>query len=344
METRDARFLPGVAQENLRKKAVRVVLSGMTQEHPASVFGVSRYSVIKWLSACREGGENALAAQRRGRRKGQGAALTARESAQVVRWIEGRCPEQLKLPFALWTREALQELIEERMGQRLALTTLGKYLRRWGFTPQKPVRRAYEKNPGAVQRWLAETYPAIRARAKAEGAEVYWGDEMGLRADHENGTSYSLKGQPPVIPRRGQRFSTTMISAVTNRGQLCFMVFGESFRAKVFLGFLRRLIKQTKRKVFVIVDGHPVHRAKIVQAWRLAHVLELEIFYLPGYSPEPNPDEMVNNDVKGNGLGRQRPRTKVEMVAKVRSYFRSTQKRPDVVHSYSNEIHVRFAA
>lgn len=344
METRDARSLPGVAQEDLRKKAVRAVLSGMTQAQTAGIFGVSRYSVFKWLAAYREGGEDALAGHRRGRRTGQGAALTVGEAARVVGWIQGRCPEQLRLPFALWTREAVQELIEERLGTRLALTTVGKYLRRWGFTPQKPVRRAYEKNPAAVQKWLTETYPAIRARAKAQGAEIYWGDEMGLRSDHQSGTSYSPKGQTPVIRGTGQRFSTNMISAVTNRGHLCFMVFSESFRVKVFLDFLRRLIKQAKRKVFVVVDGHPVHRAKILQAWRLAHVQELELFYLPGYSPELNPDEMLNNDVKSNALGRRRPRTKPEMVADVRSYLRSTQKRPELVRNYFNEEHVRYAA
>ncbi len=344
METRDARSLPGVAQEDLRKKAVAAVLSGMSQAEAARVFGVSRYSVIKWQRAFREGGEEALGARRRGRRKGQGAALTGREAVRVVEWIRGRCPEQLRLPFALWTREAVQELIEERIGPRLALTTVGKYLRSWGFTPQKPVRRAYERNPVAVQRWLTETYPAIRARAKAERAEIYWGDEMGLRSDHQAGTSFSPKGQTPVIPGTGQRFSTNMISAVTNRGHLCFMVFGERFRVKVFLDFVRRLVRQAKRKVFVIVDGHPVHRATLVQAWRVQHLDELELFYLPGYSPELNPDEMLNNDVKANALGRRRPRTKAEMVAGVRSYLRSTQKRPGVIRSYFNEDHVRYAA
>ena len=344
MEIRDARSLPGVAQEDLRRKAVRAVQAGMTQAEAADLFGVSRYSVIKWLAAYRSGGEGALAVHRRGRQKGQGAALTAREANQVIRWIQGRCPEQLRLPFVLWTREAVQELIVQRMRKRLALTTVGKYLRSWGFTPQKPVRRAYEKSPVAVQRWLTETYPTIQARAKAESAEIYWGDEMGLRSDHQTGTSYSPKGKTPVVPGTGQRFSTNMISAVTNRGHLCFMVFGDSFRVRVFLNFLHRLVKQAKRKVFVIVDGHPVHRAKLVQAWRAKHVEEIELFYLPSYSPELNPDELLNNDVKGNALGRRRPSNKAEMVADVRSYLRSTQKRPDVVRNYFNEEHVRYAA
>lgn len=323
---------------------MKAVHAGMTQAEAAELFGVSRYSVIKWTAAYRSGGEQALAVHRRGRQKGQGAALTGRESQQVIRWIQGRCPEQLRLPFVLWTREAVRELILQRLGKRLALTTVGKYLRSWGFTPQKPVRRAYEKSPAAVQRWLTETYPAIQARAKAEGAEIYWGDEMGLRSDHQTGTSYSPKGKTPVVAGTGQRFSTNMISAVTNRGHLCFMVFGDSFRVRVFLDFLRRLVRQAKRKVFVIVDGHPVHRAKLVQAWRAKHIGEVELFYLPGYSPELNPDEMLNNDVKGNALGRRRPATRAEMVADVRSYLRRTQKRPDVVRSYFNEEHVRYAA
>jgi transposase len=344
VEIQDARSLPGMAQEDLRKKAVQAVLSGMRQAEVAGVFGVSRYSVIKWVAAYRKGGEAALAAHRRGHQKGQGAALTESQAARIVRWIRGRCPEQLKLPFVLWTREAVQELILQKLGKRLALTTVGKYLRSWGFTPQKPVRRAYEKSPAAVQKWLNETYPAIRARAKEEGAEIYWGDEMGLRSDHQTGTSYSPKGKTPVIPGTGQRFSTNMISAVTNRGHLCFMVFGDSFRVKVFLAFLGRLIKQAKRKVFVIVDAHPVHRAKLVQAWRARHTHELELFYLPSYSPELNPDELLNNDVKGNALGRRRPTNKGEMVADVRSYLRSTQRRPDIVRNYFTAEHVRYAA
>jgi transposase len=238
----------------------------------------------------------------------------------------------------------VRELIEDRFGVSLALSTVGAYLRDWGFTPQKPVRRAFEQSPAAVQKWLTETYPAIEARAKKEKAVIYWGDETGLRSDHQAGRTYGLKGQTPVIPGTGQRFSVNMISAITNRGQMSFMVYEETFRVSTFLKFLKRLVKHAGGKVFLIIDGHPVHRAKLVQKWRAEHLGELEIFYLPGYSPELNPDELWNQDLKSNALGRRRPRTKAELAADARSYARSTQRRPEAVRSYFQEEYVRYAA
>lgn len=344
METIDARTLSGEAQEALRKRAVVAVCEGMSKTAAAQVFGVSRYAIHLWVTAYEHGGEAALAKRTKGPAKGQGKKLSAGQEKKMKAWVVGRCPEQLRLPFYLWTRGAVRELIDERFGVRLALSTVGVYLKTWGFTPQKPVRRAFEQSPAAVQRWLEATYPTIAARAKQEKGAIYWGDEMGLRSDHQTGRTYGLKGTTPVVRGTGQRFSVNMISAITNRGTLNFMVFEESFRVKIFLAFLARLIKQAKRKVFLVVDGHPVHRAKIVQVWREAHRAELEIFYLPGYSPELNPDELWNQDLKSNALGRRRPATKPEMAADVRSYARSTQRRPEVVRSYFREEHVRYAA
>jgi transposase len=320
------------------------VVSGMKQKEVARALGVSAYTVNLWMKTYRAEGEKGLAAKKKGPAKGFGKKLTVRQEQQVCRWVRGKHPEQLRLPCALWTRDAVRELVELEFGVRLGASTVGNYLKAWGFTPQKPVRRAFEQSFSAVTRWLEETYPAIHARAKAEGAEIYWANEMGLRSDHQTGRSWSPRGRTPVIPGTGQRFSTSMISAITNRGHMCFMVLNEGFRVKVFLDFLRRLIKQAKRKVFVIVDGHPVHRAKIVQTWRLAHIRDLELFYLPSYSPELNPDEMLNNDAKSNALGRRRPKDKPEMDATLPSYLRRTQRRPNLVRSYFQERHVRYAA
>ena len=344
MEPTDARSLSQDAKAALRKRGVVAVLSGMKQKEVARALGVSAYAVNLWMKTYRAQGEKGLAARRKGPAKGFGKKLTVRQEQQVCRWVRGKHPEQLRLPCALWTRDAVRELVELEFGIALGASTAGNYLKAWGFTPQKPVRRAFEQSSAAVARWLQETYPAIHARAKAEGAEIYWADEMGLRSDHQAGRSWSPRGRTPVILGTGQRFSSNMISAITNRGHMCFMVFNEGFRVKVFTGFLRRLIRQAKRKVFLIVDEHPVHRAKLIQAWRLTHADELEIFYLPGYSPELNPDEMLNNDAKSNALGRRRPKDKPEMDADLRSYLRSTQRRPDVVRSFFQERHVRYAA
>jgi transposase len=342
MKTKDARSLPGVAQADLRKKAVNAVLNGAKQMEVAKLFGVTRQSVGKWVQAYKEGGRKGLESKRRGRPKG--GSLLPWQAAQIAKTVIDRPPEQLKLPFVLWTREAVSQLIEGRFGIRLSVWTVGRYLSRWGFTPQKPVRRAFERNPEAVRRWLEEEYPGIRAQAKAEHATIYWGDEMGLRSDHAVGRTYGRRGQTPVILGTGQRFGCNMISAVTNRGELNFMVFKPHFSAEVLIDFLDRLVRQSQRMVFLILDRHPVHRSGKVKAWVGKRPQSLRLFYLPGYSPELNPDEMLNQDVKSNAVGRKRAHDQKELISNVRSFLWSRQRRPQIVQRYFQEEHVRYAA
>ena len=342
MRIHDTRSLPAIAQEALRHKAVKAVLDGKTQVEVAKLFGVTRKTVGKWIQKYRESGMKGLKAKRRGRPKG--GTLLSWQAAQVVRTITDRCPEQLKLPFYLWTREAVAQLIEQRFGIQLSVWTVGRYLARWGFSPQKPLRRAYEQKPAEVERWLKEEYPAIREEAKQEKALIYWGDEMGLRSDHVVGRSYGRRGQTPVIPGTGQRFGCNMISSITNKGRLNFMVFKKRFKADVFIGFLRRLLKQNEQKVFLIVDGHPVHHAKKVSRWLNKNERKIRLFYLPGYSPELNPDEMLNQDVKSNAVGKQRSHNQSELVKNVRGYLRSRQRKPHIVRKYFQEKHVQYAA
>ena len=339
----DARLLPPQAQEDLRRRVVAAVKEGgMGQVQAARTFGVSRMSIHNWLRAVERGGRSALKARKRGPKGGR--ALAGHQAATVVRLIEDRCPDQLRLPFALWTRQAVGQLIQERYGLELSVWTVGRYLRHWGFTPQKPVRRAYERDPQAVRRWLEQEYPAIRRRAKTQGAEIYWGDPMGLRSDHQSGTSYGRRGHTPEIPGTGQRFGCNMMSAITNRGRLAFMVFKGRFTSPVMLVFLDRLARHAGRKVFLILDGHPVHRSRTVARWLAERAQQMEMFLLPGYSPDLNPDELLNNDVKSNALGRRRAKTQAELVGNVRSYLRSTQRQPQIVINYFQEEHVRYAA
>ena len=342
MKEHDARHLSPDAQEALRRRVVRAVEGGASQAEAARVFGVSRQSVNAWMGKQRRGGGDALCSGRRGRPSSP--RLLPREEAKAVRLIAGRCPDQLKLPFALWTREAVQRLLAERFGCEVSVWTVGRWLKRWGFTPQKPLRRAYERDARAVARWLKEEYPAIRRQAKREKAEIHWGDEMGLRSDHQAGRSFGLKGRTPVIPGTGQRFGCNMLSTVTNRGKLFFMVFRGRFTAGVLIGFLRRLLRQTEGKVFLIVDRHPVHRSKALGRWLEEHARRIQLFYLPSYSPELNPDELLNQDVKSNALGRRRPASLEEMIAGVRTYLRSTQRQPHIVRSYFQGRHVSYAA
>jgi len=343
MNTTNAKRLSAKGQEELRLRVVRAIVhGGMRQVEAAEVFGVGRTSIHRWLKAFRRGGQRALKARKRGRPPR--SRLLGHQAATTVRIITDRCPDQLRLPFALWTRDAVQQLLAERFGVYVSVWTVGRYLKKWGFTPQKPLRRAYEQNPEAVRRWLDEEYPAIRRHAKAEKAQIHWGDEMGLRSDHQAGRSYGRKGRTPVVPGTGQRFGCNMISTVTNRGQLAFMVFTGRFTGPVAVEFLRRLIRHAERKVFLIWDGHPVHRSRKVRDWVARHRDNIRLFLLPSYSPELNPDELLNNDVKTNALGRQRPANQPQMMSAVRSYLRSTQRRPDIVRSYFEEEHVRYAA
>ena len=338
----DARSLSASAQEALRCKAVQAVGSGKTQVEVAATFGVTRQAVSNWLRVQRAGGSQALRARPRGRPPG--GCLGVRQATAVARMIRDRRPDQLKLPFYLWTREAVAQLITRRFGIVLSIWTVGRYLAAWGFTPQKPVRQAFERDPEAVKRWLKHDYPRIRAHAKREKAEIYWGDEMGLRSDHAAGRSFSPRGETPVIPGTGQRFRCNMISALTNKGRLYFMVFRQGFTTDVFLAFLKRLERQVDRPLYLIVDGHPVHRSARVKTWLKAKGRKIRLFFLPGYSPELNPDELLNQDVKTNALGRRRPRDQVELLRSVRGYLRGRRRRPHVVRNYFKEKHVRYAA
>ena len=345
MDRVDARSWRQAEQERVRRLAVKAVSGGMTYVEASRRFGVSETTIGNWMRRHRQAGDAGLAAGRRGRRATEQMALAPWQQAQVAKAIREKNPDQLRLPFFLWTREAVRDYIERRFGVRLALTTVGKYLRRWGFTPQKPVRRAFEQNPEAVQAWLDEIYPAIARKAKREKAQILWGDEMGLRSDHTTGTSWSPRGKTPVIPGTGQRFSCNVISAISNQGALQFMVFTGKANAELFINFLRRLIRQAKgRKLYLIVDGHPSHRAKKVTQFVAKHAQLLALYFLPPYSPELNPDELLNQDVKAGALGRRRPATRDELIGDTRSYLRSRQRQPNIVTGYFQEQHVRYAA
>lgn len=342
MNPQDTRRLSPEAQEALRIRVVQAVRGGLKKSHAARTFGVSRASIDTWLKKVAESDLRALRSKPRGRPRR--SRLAGWQAATTVRLITDRCPDQLKLPFALWTRAAVRQLLAERFDLSVSVWTVGRYLKQWGLTPQKPVRRAYEQNPRAVREWLTVTYPVIAGRAKRERAVIYWGDQMGLRSDHQAGRSYGRKGVTPVIPGTGRRFSCNMMSALTNRGDLSFMMFKGGFKAAVLLEFLRRLIRQNRRKIFLILDGHPVHRSAAVTAWVHEHRSQLQLFFLPGYSPELNPDEYLNQDVKSNALSRRRPRNQAELIHLTRTYLWATQRQPDLVRRYFHHEKVAYAA
>ena len=345
MTDEDTRSLPAAAQAALRIRAVRAVLEGMTQAKAARVFKVHPNAVNRWIKRYREGGWAGLAERRRGRRAGEQAALTELQQQELIALVRDSTPDQLGLAGFLWTRDAVAELITQRYGLGLARTTVGGYLRGWGFSPQRPQRRALEQNPAAVRRWLAEDYPAIRAQARREGGVILWLDEMGVRSDTAAGRSWAPVGQTPVIKRTGKRFRVNMISAISNAGMLRFRLFTGSFSGEVFIAFLRRLLRDCGgRKVHLILDGHPVHRAKLVSAWLGRHADRIELHFLPGYSPELNPVELLNHDVKANAAGRRRPRSADELRAELYGYLRRRQRQPAVLARFFSHPTTRYAA
>lgn len=341
---RDFRKLDPSAQAEARRIAVALVKSGMTRLAVAEAVGVNRRFVGEWVKAEKAGGASALAGKKRGRRPGEQKALTWEEEASIRKLITDRCPDQLKLPFALWTREAVAVLIERKTAKRLSLKVIGRYLQSWGMTPQRPMRRATERDEAAIQQWLREDYPAIAERAKAEGAEIQWADETGISNQANYGRSYAPVGQTPIIPRPATRFSQSMISTVTNRGQVRFMIYDGALNVAIFLEFLTRLIKGRKRKLFLIVDNLRVHHAKRVIAWGAEHADLIELFYLPPYAPDTNPDEFLNNDLKQALAKRRTPRTKDAMRDEVKSHMRDLQGRPEKVRAFFRAPSVRYAA
>lgn len=343
MVKRDARFLSPEAQAELRQRVINAVSGGMTQAAAARVFGVSRWSVVQWDNTHRTRGPKALLAKPRGRRVGEAGKLTVAQAKRIRGLVVGKMPEQLKLPFYLWTRAAVQRLIEREYKVRLSLSAVGGYLQRWGLTAQRPIKRAYERNEAAITQWLAEVYPTIATRAKRERALIYWGDETGLRSDDVRGRSFAPVGQPAVVQVPGRRFGCNVISALTNKGEMNFMVFEGRFQAPTFIAFCDRLIKQARRKVFLIVDGHPVHRAALTTQWLEDNSANIERFFLPGYAPDLNPDELLNGDIK-RVIGQARPRDREALKAATRKWLHRRQKQPHVLVKFFDEPHVQYAA
>jgi len=336
--------LSAEAQVELRRTAVRLEAEGRSKAEVARVLSVSRETVSRWVAAQRVGGERALDARRRGRRPGH-TKLTEAEQRKIAGLVAGKDPDQLKLPGFLWTRALVGDLIARELGVRLSEDTVGRYLRAWGMSPQKPMRRAYEQSDEAVRRWLEVEYPAIETAARRERAEILWLDESGLRSDHTAGRTWAPVGQTPITKGTGQRFRANLIAAISNTGTLRFRVFDERFTGPVFLDFLKRLTRDNHgRRIRLILDGHPAHRARVVRDWVADHPELIELHFLPGYSPELNPAECLNQDVKTNALGKRRPVNVTELKTDVRRFLRSCQRRPAKVARYFHERHVRYAA
>lgn len=350
MPEADARSLSQDAQEALRRRGVKLVVEdGWSYVAAAEALGVSDRTVGLWVRRFRREGAGSLPKRRRGRRAGEQQALTGAQQQQITALIVGKCPEQLQIPGLLWTRAAVQRLIELRTGVSLEITTVGRYLKAWGFTLKKPSRRALEQDPVVVKAWLEDVYPDLERKAKAEGALILWGDESGIRMhDLIPQAGYALKGQRAVARIAGRRAGANMISAIANGGQMSFRVFDGRFTADVFIDFLARLIKtHPGRKIYLVVDNHSTHHAKKVRQWlaRDGRSERLELIFLPAYSPELNPDENLNQDLKRHLRATpDRPTDRATLLTAIRRFLRSLQRQPARVSSYFNGEHVTYAA
>lgn len=344
MEKIDARKLPLSALEEKRRQAVRLRKKGLTRAEIGEIVGVHADTVGRWLKTYRDEGAQSLKVNRRGRRQGSGRRLDEGQERKIQKLLVDKTPDQLKMPYALWTRESVRVLIKERFKVDLPIRTVGHYLKRWGMTPQKPVKRAYEQQPARVQKWLEEEYPQIHAMAKAEDAEIYWGDETGLRNDCQHERGYARKGQTPVIRLNAKRDSINMISAITNQGKVRFRLFHGGMNTDILIEFLRRLIKDAKRKVILILDNLRVHHARNVKKWLSGKQEKIEVFYLPSYSPELNPDEYLNCDLKAGVHSGKPARSGEQLKKKTRSHMKMLQCRPERVKKYFQHEKIRYAA
>jgi transposase len=343
MQKKDGRNRTASSQSTIREQVVKYLKNkNGSQQSAADIFGLSRSGVEKIWRNYKLLGIRSVKPKKRGVQGGK--KINGKQAAEVRELVKNKLPEQLKLSFGLWTREAVQELILERYGIELSRWQVGRYLKSWGYTPQKPITKAFEQNPERVQQWLNKEYPKIKKRAVKEKAVIYFEDEVGMRSDHLAGKSYAPKGQTPVIKKTGQRFSLNMVSAISNKGHLEFMILDGTFNGGVFLEFLAQLIKHKQQKIFLVVDGHSAHKTKAINAWLKENKNRIELFFLPPYSPELNAQECVNQDLKTNVIGKKRPINKAQMRDNVEDFMNNRKNDRKQVQKYFHEKHVRYAA
>lgn len=338
----DTRKLTPSAREQLRQVVIRLDQRGYSQTTIARDLGLRRPTVSEWIAKARAGqGTQEI---KRGRRHGSGRRLTPAQEARIRLDIETQTPDQLSLPFALWNARAVRGLIRRYFGIDLPIRSVRTYLRRWGLTPQRPLKRAYERDPAAVHRWLAEDYPQIQARARQENAQIHWGDETGVVSVEHDPRGYAPQGKTPVLTLSARRARINLISAITAQGKVRFMRYPGPLTAAVLIQFLQRLVRDTDRKVFLILDNLKVHRGGQVRPWVATHADQIELFFLPPYSPDLNPDEYLNADLKARLHAGEPVRDAAHLKRKVLSHMRSIQKQPARVQKYFEAKTIRYAA
>ena len=322
-----------------RLRAVQAVERGQRAEVVAEVLGFARSTVFGWVQAARIGGEQALETRPT---PGPPPRLAAKQMQRLRKLLVGRDPRQLQFEFALWTRALVAELIEREFGVKLSLATVGRILHQLGMSPQRPVYRAWQADPAAVEAWKQTTYPGIVAAAKRQDAAIFFGDEASVRTDYHAGTTWAPVGQTPVVRATGQRLAIKMVSAVSPRGELRFRVHEGTMNASRFIEFCRGLLHDIDRPVFLVVDGSSVHKAVKVREFVASTQGRLQLFFLPSYSPQPNPDEWVWKNVKHERIARKVPQSKDELKAIAHHALRRLQRLPDTVRGFFGDPRLAY--
>src|SRR5215470_17927516 len=341
MKTNDARQLDHATLEAMRERAVRSVQEGESPEVVARVIGVSRSTMYGWLAQYRRGGWGALKAKPL---FGRPPKLDGKKLAWIYSVVI-KSPLQMKFEFALWTREMVAVVIKRKFGIRLSLASVGRLLAQLGITCQKPLRRALERDEALVQQWLKTEYPRIKALAKREKAEIYFGDAAHIRSDHHSGRTWGKKGETPIVESTGARYGMSLISAVTARGHMRFMIKEKgSVNAEVFIEFLKRLMVGAKNKIFLIVDRGPAHIAKKTKQFVASLGGRLQLFYFPPYSPDTNPDELVWKHLKSDTVGRASIVNRADFRKKVKSSMVSLQRNREKIRAFFQKPSLKYAA
>lgn len=344
MEKIDFRKLSSQERYFYRKRAISLFKAGKKQNEISIIFGVRKATVNEWVKLYKTSGLSGLKDKKCGVKSEDKKKLSKLHENQIQNMILDTMPDQLKLPYSLWTRKAVKELIEREFNIKIAVNTVGDYLRKWGYTPQKPKKRAYEQNSKAVQKWIEQEYPTIKKEAKQENAEIHWGDETGARNSSQHGRSYAPKGKTPVKKSMAKRFSVNMVSTVTNQGKIEFMIYSGTMNSQRLIEFMEQLIKSKNRKIYLILDNLKVHHSNLVKDWLRENVNKIKIFYLPSYSPEKNPDEYLNCDLKYGLSISPAPRNETQLKNNVENHMKMLQNNQDRVKKYFNHKDIKYAA
>jgi transposase len=344
MKKIDLRSVSDQERGIIRRDAIKMIKRGDKKKDVALFYGVHVNTVRDWWKLYNKEGHKSLSYQKRGVKSEDRKLLNKDQEGAIQKMIIDVMPDQLKLDYALWTTRAVRDLIAREFSITIGRRAVGNYLNSWGFTPQKPKKRAYEQCSKKVQKWLEEEYPAIKEKAKQEKATIHWGDETGVKNNNHHGRSYAPKGKTPVKKHVSKRFSINMISTVTNQGLVQFMIYKENMNSDVFIQFLEQLVKSQETKVFLILDNLRVHHSKAVKKWAEENAETIELFYLPSYSPERNPDEYLNCDLKYGLSDKPAPKTQEKMKENLENHMKMLQNDSERVAKYFKHESIKYVA